>query len=176
MNETVNKFFLEREKFIPEIHLKQPGFTYSACGLFTKNKERIQKNFQTGNTGYIYKNNLDKACSQYDMAYGKYKDLTKRTESHKVLREIWWVWKRVSFNDLQVFDKNSKFQISNQQLADELHKSIIRKFKKQSVYSSFKNNICGADLADMQLISKYNKGIQFYVWSILLVNMLELYL
>ena len=88
MNETVNKFFLEREKFIPEIHLKQPGFTYSACGLFTKNKERIQKNFQTGNTGYIYKNNLDKACSQYDMAYGKYKDLTKRTESHKVLREI----------------------------------------------------------------------------------------
>ena len=60
------------------------------------------------------------------MAYGKYKDLTKRTESHKVLREIWWVWKRVSFNDLKVFDKNSIGSgiksISNQQLADELHK------------------------------------------------------
>ena len=62
MNETVNKFLLVGDKLIPKIHLKQPGFTYSACGPFTKNKERIQIFMQAGNTNYIYKNNLDKAC------------------------------------------------------------------------------------------------------------------
>ena len=71
MNEFVNKFLLEGDKFMPEIHLKQPGFTYSACGLFTKNKERTEKFMQTGNTDLIYKNELDKACFQHDIAYGK---------------------------------------------------------------------------------------------------------
>ena len=71
---------------MPEMHLKQPGFTYSDCGPFTKNKDRIEKLMQTGNTDYIYKNDLDKACFQHDMAYDKYKDLTKRTQSDKVLR------------------------------------------------------------------------------------------
>ena len=72
---------------MPEMHLKQPGFTYSDCGPFTKNKDRIEKFMQTGNTDYIYKNDLDKACFQHDMAYDKYKDLTKRTQSDKVLRD-----------------------------------------------------------------------------------------
>ena len=71
---------------MPEMHLKQPGFTYSACGPFTKNKERIEKFMQTGNTDFIYKNELDKACFQHDMAYGKSKDLIKRTQSEKVLK------------------------------------------------------------------------------------------
>ena len=87
MNEIVNKFLLVGDKFMPEMHLKQPGFTYSACGPFTKNKERIEKFMQTGNTNFIYKNELDKACFQYDMAYGKPKDLAKRTQSDKVLRD-----------------------------------------------------------------------------------------
>ena len=65
MNEIVNKFLLVGDKFMPEIHLKQLGFTYSACGLFTKNKERIEKLMQTGNTDLIYKNELDKACFQH---------------------------------------------------------------------------------------------------------------
>ena len=86
MNEIVNKFLLARNKFMPEMHLKQPGFTYSARGQFTRNNERIQKFMETGNTNYIYKNDLDKACFQYDMVYGKYKDLTKETESDKVLK------------------------------------------------------------------------------------------
>ena len=86
MNEIVNKFFLARNQFMPEMHLKQPGFTYSARGQFTRNNERIQKFMETGNTNYIYKNDLDKACFQYDMVYGKYKDLTKETESDKVLK------------------------------------------------------------------------------------------
>ena len=71
MNEIVKKCLLEGDRFIPEMHLKQPGFTYSACGPFTKNKERIEKFMQTGNTDFIYKNELDKACFQHDMAYCK---------------------------------------------------------------------------------------------------------
>ena len=86
MKEIVNKSLLAGDKFMPEMHLKQPGFTYSACGPFTKNKERIQTFMQTGNTDYIYKNNLDKVCFQHDMAYGKYKDLNKITQLDKVLR------------------------------------------------------------------------------------------
>ena len=74
MNEIVNKFLLGGDKFIPEINLKQPGFTYSACGSFTKNKERIQKFKETRDTKYIYKNELNKACFQHDMAYGDFKD------------------------------------------------------------------------------------------------------
>ena len=66
---------------MPELHLKQPGFTYSDCGPFTKNKETIEKIMQTENTDFIYKNGLDKACFQHDMAYGKSKHLAKRTQS-----------------------------------------------------------------------------------------------
>ena len=58
MNETINKFLLAGDKFMLEMHLKQPGFTYSACGPFTKNKKRIEKFMQTGNTDFIYKNEL----------------------------------------------------------------------------------------------------------------------
>ena len=87
MNEIVNKFLLVGDKFMPEMHLKQPGFTYSTCGSFTKNKERIKKFKQTGNTEYIYKNNLDKSYFQHDMAYDKFKDLNKRTQLDKVLRD-----------------------------------------------------------------------------------------
>ena len=68
MNEIVNKFLLADDKFMPEMHLKQPGFTYCVCGPFTKNKKRIQKFKETGDTSYIYKNDLDKACFQHDMA------------------------------------------------------------------------------------------------------------
>ena len=87
MNEIVNKFLLAGDKFIPEMHLRQPGFTYSACGPFTKNKERIQKFKETGDTSYIYKNELDKACFQHDMAYGDFKDLDRRTFADNVLRD-----------------------------------------------------------------------------------------
>ena len=68
------------------MHLKQPGFTYRACGPFTKNKERIEKFMQTGNISFIYKNELDKACFQHHIAYGKSKDFVKRTQSDKVLK------------------------------------------------------------------------------------------
>ena len=86
MNEIVNKFLLAVDKFMPEMHLKQPEFSYSACGPFTKNKERIQKFKETGDTNYIYQNELDKACFQHDMSYGDFKDLARRIASDKVLR------------------------------------------------------------------------------------------
>ena len=85
MNEIVNKFLLAGDKSMPEMHLKQPGFTYSARIHLLKTKKRIQKFMQTGN--YIYKNDFDKAYFQHDMAYGKYKDWAKRTQSDKVLRD-----------------------------------------------------------------------------------------
>ena len=86
-NEIVNKFLLAGDKFIPAMHLKQPGFTYSARGPFTKNKEQIQKLKKTGDTNFIYKNELDKACFQHDIAYEDFKDLARRTASDKVLRK-----------------------------------------------------------------------------------------
>ena len=62
MNEIVKKHLLAGDKFMPEMHLKEPGFTYRACEPFTRNKQRIQKFMQTGDTNYIYKNDLDKVC------------------------------------------------------------------------------------------------------------------
>ena len=79
MNEIVSKLLLTGDTFMREMHLKQSGFTYSACGPFTKNTEGIEKFMQTGNTFFIYRNELDKAYFQHDMAYGKSKDLPKRT-------------------------------------------------------------------------------------------------
>ena len=87
MKEIVNKFLLLGDKFMSEMHLKQPGFTHSPCGPFTKNKEKIEKFMQTGNTDFIYRNEFDKACFQHDMACGKSKDLIKRTQSDKILKD-----------------------------------------------------------------------------------------
>ena len=87
MNDIIDKFLLLGDKFMSEMHLRQPGFTYSACGPFTKNKERIQKFKQTGDSRYIHKNELDKACFQHDMAYGDLKDLKRRIAADNVLRD-----------------------------------------------------------------------------------------
>ena len=87
MNEIVNNFLFVGDKFMPQMHLRQLGFTYSACGPFIKNKDRIEKFIQTGNKNFVYKNDLDKACFQHDIAYGKYKDLTERIQSDKFLRD-----------------------------------------------------------------------------------------
>ena len=69
---------------MPEMHLKQPGFTYSACGSFPKNKERIQKFKGTGESRYIYRNELDKVCLHHDMTYGYFKELARRAASNNV--------------------------------------------------------------------------------------------
>ena len=147
MNEIVNKLLLVRDKFMPEMHLKQPGFTYSACGPFTKNKEQIQKFKETGDTSYIYKNELDKACFQHDIAHGDFKDLKRRTTSDKILRDnAFNIAKNPKYHGYQrrlaamvykFFDKKSTSSSVNmplefnEQLTKELHKPIIRKFKKK---------------------------------------------
>ena len=82
----VNKFLLVGNKFMPEIHLRQPQFTYSACGPFTKHEQRIQKFKETGGTNYVYKNELDKACFVHEAAYSDSKDLTKRIVADKILK------------------------------------------------------------------------------------------
>ena len=84
MNQVVNKFLIVGDKFMSDLHLKQPRFIYSACDLFTRNKERTEQFIQTGNTDFIYGNELNKACIQHDMADGKSKYLLKRTQSGKV--------------------------------------------------------------------------------------------
>ena len=86
MNEIANKFLLAGDKFTPEMHLRQPGFTYIACGQFTKNKERRKRFKETGDWRYIYQNELDKACFQ-NMSYGDFKDSNRRTFADKVLRD-----------------------------------------------------------------------------------------
>ena len=127
---------------MPEMHLKQPGFTYSACVPFTKNKERTEKFMQTRNTNFIYKNELDKACFQHDMAYGKSKHLAKRTQSDKILRDKAFKiasdpkydgYQRGLASMVYKFSdkKSSGGSIANEpnyQLANELHIPIVRKF------------------------------------------------
>ena len=151
----MNKFLLAGDKFMPEMHLKQPGFTYSACGPFTKNKERIEKFMQTGNTDFIYANELDKTCFQHGMAYGKSKDLAKETQSDKVLRDK--AFKTASGPKYNAYRRGLTSMVykffdkkccggdvdakPNYQLANKLHKQIITKPKRRKVYSSFRDNI-----------------------------------
>ena len=180
MNNIINKFLLAEDKFMPEMHLRQPQFTYSACGPFTKHKQRIQKFKETGDTNYIHKNELDKACFAHDAAYSDSNDLTKLTVADKILKNrAFNIAKDQNYDGYQrglpsmvykFFDKkskgsgakhvNTKLAPQNQQLTEELHKAIIKKFEKRKVHALFKDNVWGADLADMQLLNKDNKGIR----------------
>ena len=178
---------------MPEMSLRQPRSTYCGCGPFTKNKERIQKFKQTVDSRYIYRNELDKACLQHDMAYRGFKDLAKRTAADKVLKnKAFNTAKDPKYDGYQrglgsmvyrFFDKKSKGSgvtlanksaiksiPQNEQLAHELHKPIIRKCKKRDVCSAFKDSIWAADLADMQLISKFNKGYRFLLCVIVIYS------
>ena len=150
MNDIINKFLLAGDKFMPEMHLRQPQFTYSACGPFTKNKERIQKLKETGDTKYIYRNELDKACFQHDMAYGDFKDLARRTALRDKACNIakdpkydgyqrglasmvynFFDKKTTSLTDKSAAGSGIKSIPQNEQLAEERHKPIIKNFKKE---------------------------------------------
>ena len=106
MNKIINKFLLTGDKFMPELHLNQQGFNYSACGPLTKYRERILKFRETGPVKHLYRNELDKACFAHDAAYSDSKDLAKRTISDKILKDrayeitrklwIWWISKSSS--------------------------------------------------------------------------------
>ena len=187
----INKFLLAGDKFMPEIHLRQPQFIYSTCGPFTRHKQRI-KNLKKLVMCYIYRNELDKACFQHDSAYADNKDLINRTKADKVLRDkAYNIASNPEYDGYQkglasmvykCFDKKSMGSCtakpsalarsslkritrdSSLILADELHKPVIKKFNKRKVYSQFKDNIWGVDLADMQSLSKKRKVLNiFYV-------------
>ena len=182
-----------------EMRLRQPRFVYSACGPFTRHKERIKEFKRIGDTPYIYRNELDKSCFQHDSAYADHKDLINRTKSDKVLRDkAYDIASNPEYDGYQrglasmvykVFDKKSTAgstakpsalartgggfkklknttKPSSSILADEIHKPIIRKFNKRKVYSQFKDNIWGVDLADMQSLSRKNKGIKYLLCAI----------
>ena len=187
MNNIINKFLLAGDKFMPEMHLRQPQFVCSACGPFTRHKERIKKFRQTGDTRYIYRNELDKACFQRDSAYADNKDLINRTRADKVSKDkAYSIASNPEYHGYQrglvsmvykFFDKKSMgsgtaepssleriVKDSSLILADEIHKPVTKKFNKRKVYWQFKDNIWGVDLADMQSLSKKIKVLNiFYV-------------
>ena len=101
MNEIIHTFLAARGKFMSEMHLRHPGFVYSACRPFTKSKERLQKFTETGDSQYIYQNKLDKSSFPHDIAIKDSKDLPRRAVSDKVFDiAINPKYDRYCFNDL----------------------------------------------------------------------------
>ena len=160
-----------------KMHLSQPEFNDSACCLFTKNEERFQKFKETEDSRYIYQNRLLKACFQHDLAYEDFRDFPKRTAADKVLpdkhlillkildmmeiEEVylqWFIWcKYCRWCCL-------KQNLKNKKLAKKSRTLVIRKFEKWKVHSSFIDSIWGVDVANIQLLGKFKKGIRF-LWS-----------
>ena len=127
MTKIVNKYLLTGDKFMSEMHFKQPGFTYNACGTFTRIKQRIQKFMKRGDTNYIYKNELDKACFQHDMAYGDCKHLIRGTQSDKVLKDKAFA-----------IASNPKYDGYQRRLASMVYKFFNKKSKGASIKNVFK--------------------------------------
>ena len=208
MNNIINKFLLAGDKFMPEMHLRQPRFVYSACGPFTRHKERIKEFKRTGDMRLLYRNELNKACFKHDAAYAKYKDVENRLISDQKLRNSAYditsnpkhdgyqralasmVYK-FFYSKVAPLDKktmsgkgNAKLMAepsvlassslerteNNKILAEELHKPVIKKFNKRKVYSQLRDNIWGVDLADLQSLSKKNKGIKYLLCAIDLLS------
>ena len=156
MNNVINKFLLAGDKFMPEMHLRQSQFVYSASGPFTRHKESIKKIKQTGDTRYIYRNELDKACFHHDSAYADPKDLINRTKSDKVLRDkAYDVASNPEYDGYQrglasmvykFFDKKlmgsgikkDTTKSSSLILADELHKPVIKNLIKEKYIHNLK--------------------------------------
>ena len=102
MNNIINKCLLVGDKFMPEMHLRQPQFVYSACGPFTRHKERIKEFKCTSDTRLLYRNELDKACFKHDAAYAKYKDVENRLISDQKLRNSAYdIASNPKYNDYQ---------------------------------------------------------------------------
>ena len=196
MNNIINKFLLAGDKFMPEMHLRQPEFVYSACGPFTRHKEKIKEFKRTGDTRLLYKNELDKACFKHDAAYTKYKDVENRLISDQKLKNSAYdIASNPKYDGYQrglasmvykffgskaaPLDKKTMSGKGNAKpgslehtnevnkiLAKELHKPVIKKFNKRKVYSQIKDNIWGIDLADTQSLSRKNKGIKYLLCAI----------
>ena len=147
MNAIVNKFLLAGDKFMPEMHSKQLGFIYSACGRFTKNRKRIKKIKETGDSRYVYQNELDKACFQHDMAYGDFKNLNTRTAAEIVLRDK-------AFN----IAKNRKYDGYQCGLASMVYKC----FEKKASGGTTKNEIIFYFLFFLTIFFSFYEFLQPY--------------
>ena len=155
------------------MHLWDPKVKkYSACGPFTRHKQRINDFMKDGKLSHILKNKLDAACFQHDSAYAKYKDRLNRKKSDVILKnkalkiamnpKINGYQRGLASMFYKFFNERTKgSSINNKKLAEELHKPIVKNFERRKVYSSFKDNIWGVDLADMSLNSKFTKGIKY---------------
>ena len=146
----------------------------------TRHKEKIEQFKQTGDTRYINRNDLDKACFQHDSAYADNKDLINRTKADKVLKDkAYNIASDPEYDGYQRGLASMVYKFSDKKsmgsgfvkdssliLADELHKPVIKKFNKRKVYSQFKDNIWEVDLADMQSLSKKIKAIKYLLCAI----------
>ena len=172
MNKIVDRFLLTGDKFMPELHLKQPGFTYSTCGPITKHCERIQKFRETDNLRHLHGNKVDKTCFAYNAPHSDSKDLAKRTISDKILRDrahetarnynYYGYQKAFASMIYKFLDKKTGLGINvKEQLAEGLHKPVIKTFKRKKVHARFRNNIWAADLAEMKSFSSKNKNVEY---------------
>ena len=186
--EIINRFLLIGDKFMSEMHLWDPkAKKYSACGPFTRHQQKINDFMKDGKLSHIVKNKLDAASFQQNSTRC---DVVLKTKALKIATDpkVNGYQRSLAAMVYKFFDKITKGlglnfvknPLDNEILAKELHKPIIKNFKRRKVYFSFKDNIWGVDLADMQLISKYNKGVRYllcvidlfsrFVWVIGLKN------
>ena len=158
MNKIINKILLTGDNFMAELNLKQLGL--------------IQKFRETCNLKHLYSNELDEACFAHDAEYSESKDLAKRTISDKILKDrAYETARNCGYDEYQralasmvykFFDKKTGSRISeNEQLAEELHKPVTKKFKRRKVYARFKDNTWAADLAEIGSLSSKNKNVKY---------------
>ena len=145
----INRFLLIGDIFMPEMHLWGAKVRkYSACGPFTRHKQRINDFMKDGKLRHILKNKLDSACFQHDSAYAKHKDRLNRKKSDVVLKnealesvmnpKINGYQRGLASMVYKFFDKRTKrYGLNNKILAEELHKPIFKNFKKEKMFSSF---------------------------------------
>ena len=160
-----NEVSLVGDKFMPEMHLKQPGFTCSACSPFTENKERIENFMQTGHTDFIYRNRLDKACFEHDTAYGKSEDLVKSTQSDRVYKDKAFkiainpkydgYQRRLASTLYKFFDKSLKeVELVNQIIID-----ITRDYYIESNGTAFNGTASNKDSIELHSIHSNKKKL-----------------
>ena len=165
MNKVVDKFLLAGDKFMPGLHLTQPGFTYSTFGLFTKHREMIQIRMRIR----IYKNELDKACFAHDAACSDSKYVAKRTISDRILKDkaneiainprYDGYRRRLASTVYKFFDKKTGLVAKpsvKEEVAQKVHRPVTNKFKRKKVYARLKDNVWVADLAEMESLPSKN--------------------
>ena len=147
------------------MHLTKPEVPGSACVSFTKERERTQKFRETENLKHLYGNKLDRACFPHDAVYSGSKELAKRSILDRVLKDRTYEIARHCNCDgvYKFFDKKAAlWRGVNEQLAEEFHKPVIKKFKRRKVCARFKGNIWTEDLSEMESLSSKNENESKY--------------